>query len=272
MEDLRLTLASEHLVIFHDVSNWEGHYTPSGPIFAKATQGASFVDKDYADNKKATEDGGWPFVAYHYLDARARPAAQAAHALAVIGTDTPVMWDIERGGGTLANLIDCHDAFVSHGGHGRLVYLPHWYWEQLGSPDLRPLVERGLLLVSSNYPAGGYSDTGPGWTPYGQMTPMFWQFTDKPIDTDAFRGTLDQMRALLAIRATGAPKPKPTPTPPAPHPTTYPDHIVKPGDTLFKIARLWDVDLTAVEHANPQAGHPRGNSDVIWPGDRIKHP
>ena len=32
-----------------------------------------------------------------------------------------------------------------------LLYLPKWYWQSLGSPSLAPLIELGLLLVSSNY-------------------------------------------------------------------------------------------------------------------------
>jgi hypothetical protein len=49
-------------------------------------------------------------------------------------------------------------------------------------------------------------------------------------------------------------------------------HIVVPGDTLFSIARAWAVSLQAVEAANPHAGHPPGNFDRIYPGDRIVHP
>ena len=45
-----------------------------------------------------------------------------------------------------------------------------------------------------------------------------------------------------------------------------------PGDTLFSIAQAWAVSLAAVETANPHAGHPPGNFDVILPGDRIVHP
>ena len=49
-------------------------------------------------------------------------------------------------------------------------------------------------------------------------------------------------------------------------------HIVAPGDTLFAIAQAWGVSLQSVEAANPQAGHPAGNFNIILPGDRIRHP
>jgi LysM repeat protein len=48
--------------------------------------------------------------------------------------------------------------------------------------------------------------------------------------------------------------------------------IVEPGDTLAAIAESWGVSLAAVKRANPRAGHPAGNFNLIRPGDRIVHP
>ena len=49
-------------------------------------------------------------------------------------------------------------------------------------------------------------------------------------------------------------------------------HIVVAGDTLFAIAQAWGTSLRALEAANPHAGHPAGNFDIIRPGDQIVHP
>jgi LysM repeat protein len=49
-------------------------------------------------------------------------------------------------------------------------------------------------------------------------------------------------------------------------------HVVQPGETLSSIAADWGVSLAALERANPRAGHPPGDFDVIWPGDVIRHP
>lgn len=57
------------------------------------------------------------------------------------------------------------------GGICHTLYLPHWYWQVLGSPDLKPVTDLGMVLVSSDYTT--YSDTGPGWQPYGGKTPTF---------------------------------------------------------------------------------------------------
>lgn len=49
-------------------------------------------------------------------------------------------------------------------------------------------------------------------------------------------------------------------------------HEVIDGDTITSIARKWGVDPKLVEKANPRAGHPAGNFDLIKPGDKITHP
>ena len=58
----------------------------------------------------------------------------------------------------------------------------------------------------------------------------------------------------------------------APAPVPRAVHVVVKGDTLYDIAKAWGVTLTAVEHANPHAGHPAGHFNIIWPGDEIVHP
>jgi hypothetical protein len=71
----------------------------------------------------------------------------------------------------------------------------------------------GHPLWNANYPstaAGDFrslypGDNGPGWAPYSGQTPVIWQYTDNATigrqpgcDANAFRGTLDQLRAVLA--------------------------------------------------------------------------
>jgi hypothetical protein len=61
------------------------------------------------------------------------------------------------------------------------------------------------------------------------------------------------------------------PVKPPPHQAAQ-RHTVHTGETLSGIAAGWKVTLAALEHANPHAGHPAGNFDVIWPGDVLVHP
>lgn len=249
---------------FHDVSHWNKDYIPGGPTWAKATQGTDYVDPTFHDLRTATEKLGMPFVAYHYVDTE-NVAGQAVHVFKTVGPDTPVMWDIEKGGGNLDHLCAIHDHYTELGGYARDCYLPHWYWLSIGSPDLLPLVQRDLLLHASDYPHNGYSADGPGWQAYGHMTPTFWQWTSTPIDTNAFRGDLHNLETILAKPGTITP-----PAPPSAHPK--PVHEVVKGDTMFSIATIWHVTLGQIERANPNAGHPAGNYATIWPGDIIHHP
>jgi hypothetical protein len=183
-------------------------------VAAKATEGTGFADAAYADFKAQAARIGAVFWAYHFLHA-GNAAAQAAHAHAVAG-DTPLMLDWEPyaqigSAPTVADAVGFVDAYRLVGGRVWAVYLPHWYWAQLGSPSLAPVAQRGLALVSSNYPPGGYSDTGPGWAAYGGVSPSLWQYTDaqpyggRNVDFNAYRGSVAQLSALV----NGAPAPVP---------------------------------------------------------------
>ena len=179
---------------FVDVSHYNGDYHPVGPTFAKATEGTAYTDPTYTTNKSRTLAGGWLFVGYHYLTTSSA-TAQAAHAYSVVGADVPLMVDVEKGSGSLANLLNFVTAYRALGGLVTLAYIPHWYWSgSWGSPSLQPVADAGLALISSQYTT--YSDTGPGWDPYGGMTPAIWQYTSTPIDRDAFRGTLAELEDL----------------------------------------------------------------------------
>jgi hypothetical protein len=48
--------------------------------------------------------------------------------------------------------------------------------------------------VSSLYTT--YSDNGPGWASYGGVAPVVWQYTDTPLDTNAFKGSVAELGDL----------------------------------------------------------------------------
>lgn len=91
-----------------------------------------------------------------------------------------------------------------------LMYLPRWYWERMGKPNLSGLP----ALWASSYPsstAGLASDlynkvTTTRWQPYGNgPTVAVLQFTDrarvagKEIDANAFIGTRDDFAKLIGV-------------------------------------------------------------------------
>jgi hypothetical protein len=187
---------------FHDVSNFQGNYQPTGPTIAKATEGTDFTDAFFAQNRQRTLAGGWPFLGYHFLH-HGSIQAQVTHAISVVGRDQPLMLDVETAGDgswpTLAEVEQFMDLYAQQSGGDRvtLLYLPQWFWSgNLGSPNLSAIASRGAGLISSQFTT--YSDTGPGWNPYGGLTPIIWQYTSTPIDTDAFKGTQDQLADVFA--------------------------------------------------------------------------
>jgi hypothetical protein len=71
-------------------------------------------------------------------------------------------WETTTGSSpTVSDAVAFIDEFRKLGGTCNLAYLPKWYWQQIGSPSLQPVIDRKISLVSSDYLASGYSDTGP---------------------------------------------------------------------------------------------------------------
>jgi hypothetical protein len=190
-------------IFFPDLSHYKvPSLTGAVALITKATQGTSFVDLAYAGFQQQASKLGIPFAGYHWIDT-SDLGAQAANAYRVMG-NTPCMWDAEAAGATVPRIVDLTKRYRALGGNPRLVYLPHWWWQDhLGSPSLQPLADLGLALVSSAYPAAGYTETGIGWNGYGGMSPAIWQYTDAQlfngvrVDFNAFKGTVAQLRALF---------------------------------------------------------------------------
>lgn len=185
-------------------------------ILAKVSEGTYYRDPDWPAFRDAARAAGKLLVGYHFVTGE-DPAAQAANLARWIGDKSiPVMLDFEPTGNshpTHAQQLAVADAVKAAKMRVRLSYTPRWYWQQLGSPDLTGLTARGIGVVSSNYPnpsipdpaqdyAADGGDSGPGWAPYGGITPLLWQFTDAGVeqqrmDFSAFRGTAAELAAFL---------------------------------------------------------------------------
>jgi len=200
-------------ISYIDVSNHNGTMPlQAGTVacFAKSSEGTGYRDAYYGHFKAEAQRVGALFGAYHFLT-EGNGAAQARFAYSIVGSSVPMMIDFEpeydaNGNAislpSLADAIAFRDTYRSLGGLVRVNYLPRWYWAgHLGSPSLAPLSD--LALVASDYTA--YSDTGPGWEPYGGLTPAIWQYTDKLpysgqlVDFNAYRGTVHDFAALLGL-------------------------------------------------------------------------
>ena len=204
-------------IFYPDVSSYQAGISFDGCVIvvAKATEGTGYTNPDYAPAKVRAAGAGAYFCAYHFLHA-GNGAGQASYAHGVVGSDVPLMIDCEatyNSNGTLASapqvsdIVDFINQYRALGGTTYLLYLPHWYWQgDMGQASLAPVTDLGMLLVSSDYTA--YSDAGPGWAPYGGMTPAIWQYTSsatlngvKNVDMNAYQGTLADFKAQVTTGA-----------------------------------------------------------------------
>lgn len=223
-------------------------------VCCKATEGTGYTNPDYARAEANAASHGTFFFAYHFLHA-GNAAAQARYCYSVTGK-TPLMLDVEpttadpfrtswpaprlryevdewslplkaNSVPTLADVTGFVDTYRKLGGIVHLTYLPHWYWQQLGSPSLSALFSRILALVSSAYTTYTDANSGTGWQSYGGMKPEVWQYTDAvqfngfACDFNAFRGThpgdqsaaavADTLNQFKSLVRTGSIDPAPSP-------------------------------------------------------------
>jgi hypothetical protein len=175
----------------------------AGFVVCKVTQGTGYLNPDYQAERSQAQLKRVLFAAYHFLE-RGNAAAQAAFAH-THAWDVPLMLDAETDpatghGPSVADVAEFISAYRRLGGALHLLYLPHWYWAEIGSPSLTA-AGAGLRLASSNYTT--YSDTGPGWEGYGGLTVATWQYTStatfggKTVDLNAWKGTPAQLMDFM---------------------------------------------------------------------------
>lgn len=180
-------------------------------VFAKVSEGSYYQDPTWPGFRDAARANGLIVAGYHYVTLD-DPAAQARTFVDHLGDRTvPVMLDFEANSGGISNFWAVVNAINALGLQVALSYIPHWYWQQIGSPDLSQVPG----LIASNYVAGSgdASNLYPGdqsgyWAGYGGRSVDILQFTDaasvagQSVDADAFRGTAAELNALLTSTST----------------------------------------------------------------------
>jgi hypothetical protein len=186
-------------LFYPDISSGQGAMDLSGiyAVCIKCTEGTYYRSPVYAAQVARAEAAGAFVFAYHFLTDE-DPAAQARFCFDNAGPHVGLMVDVETETITgakpaLAQNIGFVQQYRGLGGTIHLEYLPQWYWnDPWGSPDLTPLKNLNLVLVSSNY--SGYS-TGNGWREYGGWHPTIWQYSSsvplhgQQVDFNAFLGS-----------------------------------------------------------------------------------
>ncbi|WP_100466657.1 GH25 family lysozyme [Mycobacteroides abscessus] len=175
-------------------------------VWAKVSEGASFKDTFWPRTRDWCRQAGLLLAGYHYVR-EGDADAQAETFVAQLGDKTiPAMLDFEDGSGGIGNFWAVKNAIEARGVRVALSYIPRWYWEKIGKPDLSGVPG----LIQSSYVTGtGYAsvlypgDDNSRWAPFGGKAPDILQFTSqaqvagKILDANAFRGTVDDLNALL---------------------------------------------------------------------------
>lgn len=177
----------------------------------KATEG-TWKDPIFRSHLKDAQGTDMHVAAYVYVrhEKNGREHAQALHEQLQGDTSVPVALDIEHNSGSsVAHWKSIRDEIERLGYKVILTYIPHWYWQQIGRPDLTGLPP----LWTSNYGAAtdGYASViyarrdRVGWQGYGglDVAVAVFQFTEKAqvagwkIDANAFEGTEQDLARLF---------------------------------------------------------------------------
>lgn len=193
----------------------------------KSTEATWTKHRNYGEAMRRARDAGIPVLgAYHVVRSPANAAAEVDYCLSYVDQQTPWwrdwpywFWqvDLEKWpydavpaseGEHFADLIEARTGrkaviYASRGQYGdQLTGTSHDLWNANYGANITD-------HYRDVYAARG-GDSGSGWIAYSGRMPVFWQFGSRCTigsqticDGNAFRGTLDQLRALIAP-ATGA--------------------------------------------------------------------
>jgi GH25 family lysozyme M1 (1,4-beta-N-acetylmuramidase) len=178
-------------------------------VILKATEGDSFIDSAFTGYLQQCRDLGVPVAAYHYYRISDSMMSQVSLVEKVVPKDVPIILDIERGSGSaVGNWRGMIQELVRRGYNSPLVYIPRWYWMEIGSPSL----EGFPPLWASRYVDG----IGTGhdlfarvkssmWSGYGNNFVGMIQFTSSGevpgcpprIDVNCFTGNINDLNDLF---------------------------------------------------------------------------
>jgi hypothetical protein len=184
-------------------------------VFAKVSEGSGFRDYTWPRYRDSARAAGLAIAGYHYLRGT-DVDAQADLFLDQLGDpECPIMIDFEDGSGDIGNYWAFSRAVNARGRQVSLSYIPRWYWQNIGSPDISGVPG----LIQSSFVAGGglASELYPGddssyWDGFGGRGVDILQFTDNAsvagysVDANAFRGTRADLDRLLGTAPAANPQ------------------------------------------------------------------
>ena len=227
-------------------------------VFAKVSEGDYFTDATWPAYRDAARAAGLLLAGYHYLRADCDIEAQAQLFTDHLG-DAAAMIDFEANSGGISTFWAFVAACNRRGRQIALSYIPRWYANQIGAPDLSAVP--GLIqsaYVSGTGPASALypGDDSQFWAGFCGRDPDLLQFTDAAqvaghvVDANAFRGSRADLAALLG---------DPSPTEGDPVSTPIPG---TPADLAVKVEEIW-AQLRGPDGAGwAQLGHNESGANL----------
>ncbi len=243
-----------------DVSEWQGNVdwqtvkqAGIAFAFARATYGATLIDKQFTTNWQGMRAAGIVRGTYHFFVTADDPTQQANLFLKTVGSlddsDLPPVLDVELESGTGSNLISGVQTWLGlvEQGLGRqpIIYTGPSFWNEYMTGGFG-----SYPLWISEYEVSAPSQVN-GWDNW-----TFWQYSSTGtvagiagnIDLDYFNGSSDDLEAFINSPASATAINCPPNNPPATSQTqTY---TVQSGDTLDSIANRYGTTVTAICQAN----------------------
>lgn len=213
------------VVFVADISNWQGALDAGrvvregyAAVVAKATEGTDFRDARFGTYIAQTVAAGGIPGAYHFLRAGDGAAQARSFHTRIVEFGGPDGWLVQ---------LDCEadasyataKAFAVEwarltGGHPLLLYTGTWWWGAAAragwdGPAVTPLLWHSHYVTGSDAGSVLYGQVGDSWwTPgYGGWAhAALLQFSStalvagQKIDVSAFRGSLDDLRALTTSK------------------------------------------------------------------------
>jgi len=216
-------------VFLRDMSHFDSTESLTGFIGTthKVTEGTSFVDPTYAGRLNRFHAAGVPVLgAYHVLHTGSL-AAQLDHWLSTLDALTPwwrthphfilqidaEKWPNDPVTGPLHQLAAPLPLDEYRRVWGARISTTETFAQMLvdsGAPGFKvTYASRGQFgdslagIAVPLWNAAYHSSTYPGdgavdWAPYSGRTPVLWQYTSTPFDKSAFRGSADELLALIS--------------------------------------------------------------------------
>ena len=187
-----------------DVSKWQSgrvkwNRETTGFAFAKATEGASYVDPSFREHVKGAREAGVPIGGYHFGRPKTNPI-KSAEQFAIVCLDAGITiphlaLDIEvTDGADPSRVLDWTQAFVETLGDRTLIYSYPSFLKTLRIPEDHKVASCELWIA--HYTSASQPDlSGTPWVSW-----RIWQYlgdagrhTDVmgPVDLNRFNGDLD---------------------------------------------------------------------------------